>query len=535
MPNSFDAVIIGGGHNGLVTAGYLARAGLKVIVLERREVVGGAAVTEEVWPGYKVSTLSYLCSLLQPKIIRDLELERFGYHLYPKDPAFFTAFPDGQHLFFWRDQKRTLEELAKFSKRDAAAYPDYEHKLARLAEWVETLLMTTPPNIVRRKIRDLIALAKLGMSGLHFKDPEVVHLVKIMTQSVRAYLDEHFESEHIKATLSTDGVIGTNGGPSTPGTAYIMLHHVMGGATGVRGLWGFVRGGMGAISKSLAASAESRGAIIRTGQSVSRILVKHGRACGVALNNGDEIRARVVISNADPRITFLKLLDRAEIDAEFRNDIERIRIEGCSMKINLAVDALPDFTALPGRSMGPQHKATIHVCPSMEYVDRAWEDAKQGRPSTNPLVELTIPTTYDDSIAPPGKHILSLFCQYAPYSLKDADWDLIKDDFADRCINAIAEHAPNIRDSIIHRQVISPLDMEREYGLTGGNIFHGDMTVDQLFFMRPVPGWAKYRTPIDGLYLCGSGAHPGGGVMGAPGHNAAREILSDWRGRKLPA
>ena len=530
--NQFDAVIIGAGHNGLVTAAYLAKAGLRVTVLERREVVGGASVTEEVWPGYKVSTLSYLCSLLQPKIIRELELERFGYHLYPKDPAFFTAFPDGRHLFFWQDMATTQKELAKFSRRDAEAYPAYEHDLARLGDWVEGLLLKTPPNIIRRKLRDLIELGKFGIDGLRFRDPDIVHLVKIMTQSVRAYLDERFESAEIKATLATDGVIGTNGGPSTPGTAYIMLHHVMGGATGTRGLWGFVRGGMGAISDAIAGSARSSGANIRTGAPVDRVLVRDRRAYGVALKSGEEIHSRVVISSADPKVTFLKFIEPNDLDSDFRSEVEKIRIEGCSMKINLALDGLPDFTALPGSKLGAHHRATIHVCPSMEYVDRAWEDAKSGRPSEHPLVEITIPTTYDDSIAPPGRHIMSIFAQYAPYTLKDANWDSIKDQFADRCIDAIADYAPNIRNIILHRQVISPLDLEREYSLSGGNIFHGDMTLDQLFFMRPVAGWARYRTPIEALYLCGSGTHPGGGVMGAPGYNAAREILSDWSSRK---
>ncbi|HKS43265.1 MAG TPA: NAD(P)/FAD-dependent oxidoreductase [Blastocatellia bacterium] len=533
MANTFDAIIIGGGHNGLVTAAYLAGAGLNTIVLERREVVGGACVTEEIWPGYKVSTLSYLCSLLQPKIIRDLDLHRFGFHLYPKDPAFFTAFPDGRHLFFWQDMARTQAELAKYSKRDAEIYPDYEHQLARLADWVEGLLMTTPPNIIRRKLNDLIGLGRLGLDAMRFKDPDIVHLVKIMTQSVRAYLDERFESEQIKATLATDGVIGTNGGPSTPGTAYIMLHHVMGGATGVRGLWGFVRGGMGAISEAIAQSAKSRGAQVRTNVGVARVLVRNGRAYGVALDDGEEIHARAIISSADPKITFLKLIEQSDLDESFRHEVDTMRMQGCSFKINLALDALPDFKAYPGSKLGPQHKATMHVCPSMEYVDRGWEDAKAGRPSEQPLLELTIPTTYDDSIAPPGKHIMCIFAQYAPYTLRDGDWDSMKDVFADRCIDTLAEYAPNIRDAIIHRHVVSPLDLEREYSLTGGNIFHGDMTIDQLFFMRPVAGWAKYRTPIDGLYLCGSGTHPGGGVMGAPGHNAAREVLADWRGRKL--
>lgn len=532
MSKAVDVIIIGAGHNGLVTAAYLARAGLSVLVLERRASVGGACVTEEVWPGYKVSTLSYLCSLLQPRIIRELELERFGFHLYPKDPAFFTSFPDGRHLFFWQDMAATQREIAKFSERDAAAYPDFERNLARLGDWIEKLLLTTPPNIIRRKVGDMIGMARLGFDALRFRDPDIVHLVKIMSQSIKDYLDERFESEEIKATLATDGVIGTNGGPATPGTAYIMLHHVMGGATGVRGLWGFVRGGMGAISEAIADSARAKGAHIRTDAAVARVLVRGGRAYGVALADGEEIHARAVISNADPKVTFLKLIEPGEIDEEFRREIERFRVEGCSMKINLALDALPDFKALPGATLGPQHKATIHVCPSMNYVDRAWEDAKAGRPSERPMLEITIPTTYDDSIAPAGKHIMCIFAQYAPYTLRDANWDSIKDGFADLCIDTLAEYAPNIHDAIIHRQVISPLDLEREYSLSGGNIFHGEMTLDQLFFMRPVAGWAKYRTPIEMLYLCGSGAHPGGGVMGAPGFNAAREVLSDWRSFK---
>ena len=531
MPDAVDVVIIGAGHNGLVASAYLARAGLKVTVVEKRDLVGGACVTEEPWPGYKVSSLSYLCSLLQPRIIDDLELARYGFHLYPKDPAFFTAFPDGRHLFFWRDMAKTQAELARYSPRDAARYPDYEHQLVRLAEWVEKLLMTTPPNIIRRKLGDLLKLGRMGLDALRFRDPEIVHLVKIMTQSVRDYLDERFESDEIKATLCTDGVIGTNGGPSTPGTAYIMLHHVMGGATGVRGLWGFVRGGMGGVSNAIAQSAAAAGVNIRTGAGVARVLVREGRAYGIALAGGEELHAKIVISNADPKISFLKLMDPADVDTDFRSEIEKIKIQGCSFKINLALDRLPDFTAYPGSSLGPQHKTTIHICPSMDYVDRGWEDAAAGMPSENPLIEITIPTAYDDSIAPPGKHIMCIFAQYAPYKLRDGDWDTLKDAFADRCIAAVEEYAPGFRNAIIHRQVISPLDMERDYSLTGGNIFHGDMTVDQLFFMRPAPGWAQYRTPVQGYYLCGSGAHPGGGVMGAPGYNAAREVLKDWRGR----
>ncbi len=530
---TMDVLIVGGGHNGLVTAGYLARRGLKVTVLERRALVGGACVTEEVWPGYKVSTLSYLCSLLQPQIIRDLELARYGYHIYPKDPSFFTAFPDGRHIFFFQEMQKTVEQLAKFSPRDAAYYPQYEEELAKLAEWVETLLMQTPPNIVRRRFEDLLALGKFGMQGLKLGDEGLVRMVKVMTQSVRDFLDERFESPEIKTTLATDGVIGTNGGPATPGTAYILLHHVMGGAAGARGLWGFIRGGMGAISESLAASAQAHGATIRTDAAVSQILVRDGQAVGVVLENGEELRASVVVSNADPRRTFLGLIEDRHLPGDFLHSIRNFRSEGCSVKINLALDALPNFTAYPNRSdheINLPHRTTMHICPSMDYIDRAWEDAKQGRPSRDPMLECTIPTAYDDSIAPAGKHIMCIFAQYAPYSLRDAVWDqALKDRFADRCIDALADYAPNIRDIILHRQVISPLDLEAEYGLTGGNIFHGEMDLDQFFFMRPVAGWAKYRTPIHNLYLCGSGTHPGGGVMGAPGYNAAREILRDLK------
>ncbi len=531
MPITYDAIIIGGGHNGLVTAAYLARAGKKVLVLERRAVLGGACVTEEVWPGFKVSSLSYLCSLMQPRIIQELELARYGYHIYPKDPSFFTAFPDGRHMFFFQDQKKTLEQIAKFSKRDAEYFSRYEAELEHLAEWVESLLLETPPNIVQRKVSDLIALGKIGLRTAKLGDANLVRMVKIMTQSVRDFLDERFESEEIKTTLATDGVIGTNGGPSTPGTAYILLHHIMGGAAGARGLWGFIRGGMGAISQSIAASAQAHGASIRTEADVQKIIVKDGKATGVVLHDGEEIYAKRIISNADPKRTFLHLVEAQQLDPEFRSQITNFKSHGSAVKINLALDGLPNFTAFPTEGLGLPHKTTMHVCPSMDYIDRAWDDAAEGRPATNPMLECTIPTAYDDSIAPPGKHIMCIFAQFAPYKLKNAEWtNELKDQFADRCLDALAEYAPNIRDIMLHRQVISPFDMEREYGLTGGSIFHGDMGLDQLFFMRPVAGWAKFRTPVQNLYLCGSGTHPGGGVMGAPGFNAAREILKDFSG-----
>jgi len=510
----YDAIIIGGGHNGLVTAAYLARAGRKPLVLERRELVGGCAVTEEVWPGFRVSTAAYLVSLLHERIVRELELEKLGYHVAAKDPAFFSAFPDGRYMFMWQDRARTLAEIAKFSRRDAEVYPAYEDHLERLARAVESLLLTAPP----AGALDYIKL------WARFRKQDVPGLVRIFTQSAADFLDSWFESDELKVTLATDGVIGANGGPRSQGTAYVLLHHCMGSVAGHRGLWGFVHGGMGAVSEAIAASAKRWGAEIRTNTPVRKILVEGGRARGVALSTGEEIRAPIVISNLDPRQTFLRLIEEGELDPAFLRAIRQYRTEGTSMKINLALSGLPEFRALPG-APGPQHRATMHICPSIEYVERAWDDAKYGAPSARPLLELTIPTMYDPTLAPPGRHIMGIFLQYAPYTLRDGAWDQLREPYADCVIDLIAEYAPNIRSIIVDRQVLTPHDLKRRFGLTGGNIFHGEMSLDQMFAMRPVPSCARYGTPIRGLYLCGSGTHPGGGVMGAPGYNAARQIL----------
>ncbi len=532
MAQVWDAIIIGGGHNGLVTAAYLARAGRKVLVLERRELLGGASVTEEIWPGYKVSTTSYLCSLMQDRIIRELDLPKFGYHVYAKDPAFFTPFPDGRHFTMWQDQKRTCDEIAKFSQRDAETYPHYENYIERLARFAERMLLQTPPNVARSRWCDLAGLARLGWTLRRMPDDERIGHARIFTESVADFLAGWFESEALKVTLATDGVIGTNGGPRTPGTAYILLHHVMGKVDGHRGLWGFVRGGMGAVSEAIAGAARAAGAAIRAGASVERVLVEgsgeDARATGVVLSGGEEIRARLVVSGVDPKRTFLGMVGEASLPPEFAKAVREIRMKGCSMKINLALDGLPSFRALPAttRKM-PYHGATMHICPDLDYVERAWDEAKFGRPSPRPMIEMTIPTIYDDSIAPPGKHIMGIFLQYTPYDLRESNWHEIKERYADRVLDLIEEYAPGFRSLVRERQVLSPLDFEEIYGLTGGNIFHGEMNPGQLFFMRPVPGWARYRTPIRGLYLCGSGTHPGGGVMGAPGFNAAREILRD--------
>ena len=524
MPEQFDAIIVGGGHNGLVAAAYLARAGRKVLVAERRPMPGGCAVTEEVWPGFRISTAAYLTSLLQERIIADLELERFGYRVDAKDPAFFSPFPDGRTLFFWQDGRRTLEEIAKFSRRDAEAFPKYEEHLERLSAIVEPLLLTTPPELPPRRMGDYLEYLRLAARYRGLSRRDLAALVKIFTMSAADLLDEWFESDELKATLATDGVIGANAGPRSPGTAYILLHHCMGGVGGKRGLWGFVRGGMGAVSDAIANSARSRGAQIRTNAEVRRILVRDGAVEGVVLADGEEIRARQVASCLDPIVTFLRLVEERHLDPEFLAAIRNWRCEGTSLKINFALSGLPEFKALPG-APGPQHRATMHICPNIEYVERAWDDAKYGRPSHSPLIELTIPTMYDPSLAPPGRHIMGAFLQYAPYTLREGNWDDLRESYASRVVEVIAGYAPNIRSIILERQVLTPLDLERRFGITRGNIFHGEMTLDQMFVMRPAAGWARYRMPVRGLFLCGSGAHPGGGVIGAPGHNAAREML----------
>ena len=528
MTNStYDAIIIGAGHNGLVTAGYLARAGWKVLVLERRHIVGGACVTEEVFPGYRVSTCSYLVSLLQEKVVRELELPRYGYKAFPKDPAYFAPYPDGGHLFMYRDMARTSQEIAKFSARDAERYPDYERYIEGVAKLIEPLFLQPPPQFPPQRLSDWLEPLRAGRTLLGLSNTQLADAVKLMTRSVQSILDEWFESDALKVALATDGVIGTNGGPRTPGTAYVLLHHVMGGVGGVRGLWGFVEGGMGAITQALAASAQAHGAVIRTDAPVVQVVTRGDAATGVVLEDGAEYHANVVVSNADPKRTFLHLVERRSLPEDFISQIESYQCEGSSFKLNLALGELPDYTAFPGTTLGLQHRGTTHICPSMEYLERAWDDAKYGKPSEHPLLEITIPTAYDSSLAPEGKHVMGVFVQYAPYRLKENTWPEEKERFVQRIIDTLAAYAPNLPQAIEHVHALSPLDLEQEYGLTGGNIFHGELSLDQLFFMRPALGWARYATPVRNLYLCGSGAHPGGGVTGAPGHNAAMAILKE--------
>jgi phytoene dehydrogenase-like protein len=527
MPQSYDLIVIGGGHNGLVTAAYLARAGVKVLVLERREVLGGACVTEEVWPGYKVSTAAYVNSLLRPEIIRDLELKRHGFQMLPRNPSSFTPFPDGRSLLLGPDKALTHREVSKFSPRDADALPRYEAMLERVADFLEPTLVQTPPNPWSLRPANLVQLAKLGLAFLKL-GTDGQKAVEILTGAATPILDRWFESEQLKVTLATDAIIGAMASPSMPGTAYVLFHHVMGECDGARGVWGYVRGGMGGISNAIASAAREKGAEIRTNAEVAKILVKDGAVRGVALADGTEILAPRVASGVDATVTFLKLMSNGDLPAEFVQAVRQIDYASASCKINIALSELPDFTAIPGTAPGPQHRGTIHISPTMEYIERAYDDAKYGHPSKEPIIEATIPSVLDDTLAPPGKYVMSMFTQYFPYKLAPGlSLEEEKEKYADRCFEMMARFAPNFRRAVTHRQVLSPVDLERRFGLTGGNIMQGVMSLSSLSFMRPVPGYADYRTPVRGLYLCGAATHPGGGVMGACGYNAAREIRRD--------
>jgi phytoene dehydrogenase-like protein len=524
----YDAIIVGAGHNGLVTAAYLARAGRRVLALERRHVVGGACVTEEVFPGFKVSTAAYVNSLFRKEIVRDLRLADHGFEVLARDPSSFTPLPDGRSLLMGPDAEVTRKEIARFSHRDAERYPQYEAMLERVADVIEPTLTMAPPDVMRPRLGDLRKLLRLGRAFRRL-GPAAGEAVEMLTGAARTVLDRWFESEELKATLATDAIIGAMASPSMPGTAYVLFHHVMGETDGKRGVWGYVRGGMGGLTQALAASARAFGAEVRCEAEVARILVRDGAVTGVALTGGEEFSAPVVASNADARVTFTRLLERRELPADFMAAVDRISYDSASLKINVALSELPSFAARPGTAPGPHHRGTIHIAPDQDYIERAYDEAKYGRPSSRPVLECTIPSVVDPSVAPPGQHLMSMFVQYAPYVLREGTWDAQREAFADRCFDLLNEYAPNFKRSAIARQVLTPLDLERVFGLTGGNIFQGAMTPSQLFSFRPVPGWASYRMPLRGLYLCGAAAHPGGGVMGTPGLNAARAILGRRR------
>ncbi|MFL5505819.1 MAG: phytoene desaturase family protein [Gemmatimonadales bacterium] len=526
MSGPHDVLIIGAGHNGLACACYLAAAGLRVCMVERRAVVGGAAVTEEFHPGFRNSTASYTVSLLNPRVIADLNLARHGLRVVERPFANFLPLPGGEHIKVGGGLEATQREVARFSKRDADRLPEYYARLDVVADVLRGLLLETPPN-VGGGIHDLFRAWKSGrhLNALPMQAKRDV--LDLFTISAAEWLERWFESEPIKACFGFDAVVGNFASPYAPGTAYVLLHHVFGEVNGKKGAWGHAIGGMGAITQAMRREAEARGVQIRTGHGVARVLARDGRARGVVLENGDEVTAACVVSNAHPR-ALLRLLD--DVAGEWREPFEHYQSESATLRMNVALSELPDFTAMPGRSAAPHHSSGIIMAPSLGFMDRAHASAREQGWSAEPIVEMLIPSTVDDSLAPPGAHVASLFCQHFRYQLpRGHSWDDERERAADAVIDQVTRFAPNFKAAVLGRRVLTPLDLEREFGLVGGDIFHGKLSLNQLFSARPVLGHGDYRMPLKGLYLCGSGAHPGGGVTGVPGHNCAREILRDFK------
>ncbi len=531
MVERYDAVVIGGGHNGLVAAAYLAKAGLKTVVLERRHVLGGAAVTEEVFPGFRFSVASYVVSLLRPEIIRDLELPKHGLEILPLDGTFTPL--DGDHLWRVNDHGRTMREVRRWSVTDAEAYEEYGQLMVEMARFIKPVLSLVPPDPGGRlDPRHWLGVAGLVRRFAALPESYQATFVQLMTMSAADFLDQWFDTDPLKATMSASGIIGTFQGVRSPGTAYVLLHHYMGEIDGAFRAWGIPRGGTGGVSEAIASAARAAGATVRTEAPVARVLTSGDRATGVVLESGEELRASAVLSSLDPRQTFLRLLDPSTLDASFREGVEHYRFRGSSGKVNLALDGLPEFDCLPTVATGGEHlRSAISFSPSLDYMERAYDDAKYGRHSARPYIDMVIPTLVDPSMAPPGKHVISCFVQYAPYHLAEGplDWDRQREAFGDAVVDTIAERAPNIRSLILHRQVLTPLDIERTMGLSEGNIFQGELSLEQLFWGRPVAGWARFRTPVQDLWMCGSATHPGGGIMGAPGRLAALAVIRSKR------
>ncbi len=533
----YDAIVIGGGHNGLVCAAYLARAGKKVLVCEKRHLVGGAAVTEEIHKGFKFSEFSYVVSLLRPEIIRELELPRHGLHILPLEST-VTPMPNGNYLAAWGDHDESQRELYRHSPLDAERYEDFGIMMHHMAHAVKPILAMLPPDPTSLSPRELLALARFGGHLRSLGEERFYALHKLMTMSSADYLDEWFETDVLKATKSASGIIGTFLGPRSPGSAYVLLHHYMGEIDGAFRAWGFQKGGTGGVSEAIAGAARAFGAEVKVEAPVTNVIVKNGRAVGVAVGQGDEYYADVVVSGLDPKRTFLGLVEEKALPGDFLTSIRRFKARGSSGKVNLALSELPRFTCMEPENIarwgGVQIPAArylrgaVSVSPTLEYVETAYDDAKHGAFSRRPYMDVVIPSMIDPTMAPPGQHVMSIFCQYAPFNITGGWDDAKRDAFGDAVINALAVFAPNIKQAIIARQVLTPADIERITGLTEGNIFQGELALDQLFFLRPAAGYAKYRSPIDRLYQCGSGTHPGGGIMGASGRLAALTMLRDW-------
>jgi phytoene dehydrogenase-like protein len=521
----YDAVIVGAGHNGLVAACYLARAGLKVIVVEKNDWIGGAAVSRELYPGFTYSNCSYVSSLFRPEIMRDLELPKHGLQVLPYEGG-AVFMEGGDYLGMHRDHDANRREIARHSKRDAEAYDRYARDVLRHCRFIRPMLLRTAPDPSSFRPRDLSELAWLGKQMFGLSETAMYDMIRFWTMSISDYLDEYFEHPTVKAYQAVASIIGTALGPMSPGTAYVLLHHAMGDVDGNVGAWGFARGGMGSITKALKASLEAAGGEVRAGNGIEKILVRNGRAIGVALESGDEIQGKRVISNMDVKRTFLRHVHERELPGDFVKRVKAFKIRGSSGKLNIALDRAPKFTALPEGS--PHMKGDMHFTDSIEKMERAYDDWKAGHYSRDPFQDMMIPTMIDPTMTPPGKHFMSCFVQYAPPKIEGRDWtDADRDGFARTCLDQIETYAPGFKASILHYEVRTPRELEKEVGLTEGNIFQGELTFDQLLFNRPVPGCAQYRSPIRDLWICGSSTHPGGGVMGAPGRNAAAEILRD--------
>jgi phytoene dehydrogenase-like protein len=520
-------VVIGAGHNGLVTANLLGEAGHQVTVLEARGIVGGACVSEELFPGFQVSSTSYVSTLLLPQAIQRFDLARHGYKVVRQDPAFFVPFPDGRTLTLHGDD-RDLEEIAKFSKRDAEIYPKFHAMLERVGTFLQPMLLQPPPRPDGRGPRDLWALLEMGLAARRLSPADLQAFVQLATRGIKDVLDQWFEAEEFKAFLCSQAVIGAYGGVTQPGTAFLLLHDVLGGVDGTAGVWGVVVGGMGTITRALAAAARERGVVIRTNARVRQIeLGAKGAAEGVRLESGEVLPADLVVSNATPRRTFLEMLPAGALPDDFAHRMGGFQDLGASLKVHLALNELPDFSAMHGTAPGPQHRGLINFCPTVDFIETAWEECRRGGFSTRPAIEACIHSVLDPSCAPRGKQIMTCFVQYGPRHLKEGSWERMKETVADRVVAEIARYAPNLPRAVFARHVYTPEDLETIFGLSGGNIFHGAMTPDQLFSFRPAAGFADYRTPVRNLYMCGSGTHPGGGVWGAPGWNAGHRILRD--------